>query len=75
MNTGHWGNMAVTDIQFLAIVDLVEWNSTGGSGQKTRWVIESVHLKLSGRYAGEGQSELPRKGGGGGCPLREGLWS
>lgn len=43
------GDTAVTGIQFLAIVDLVEWNSTGGSRQKTRLVIESVHLKLAGR--------------------------
>lgn len=45
---GH-GDAAVTEIQFLAIVDLVEWNSAGGSGQKTRRVIESEHLKFSGR--------------------------
>lgn len=39
---GASGDTLMTEIWFLAIVDLVEWNFTGGSGQKTRQVIESV---------------------------------
>lgn len=44
----------MTEILFLAIVDLVEWNFTGGSRQKTRRAIESVFKVI--RKIGQGRS-------------------
>lgn len=73
----YWASAdtAMTEIRFLEIADLVEWNFTGGEVDRKQDGSLKACLKLSGRYARLGQCELLRKGRGGRCPLRKGLWS